>query len=227
MSHSPAETTQASESRGTGPCGLPPAGTGVRNAAAVAAVWAVLVFLGFRDLTRYATTPGEGADPAALALPEGLSLERARPTLVLFAHPECPCTRATLRELERILVGARGALAARVYFSAEAARLQTAQDSQLMAEARAIEGLDVELDLDGVLARTMDVHTSGQTLMFSPEGRLEFAGGITRSRGHEGVNESEAAIAAILAGTEPAFRRAPVFGCPISTDSNHQSGGTP
>ena len=51
-------------------------------------------------------------DPPAAAFSQrhwpqqtSLELDPSRPTLVLFLHPKCPCTRASLRELERILTG--------------------------------------------------------------------------------------------------------------------------
>ena len=65
--------------------------------------WALLLTFGFGALWRYELSPGEQADaprgwPGASAVvpPEG------KPTVVMFAHPRCPCTRASLGELSKI-----------------------------------------------------------------------------------------------------------------------------
>ena len=79
-------------------------------------VWAAAVSGGFAVLMRYKSTPGEAHRPPA-QWPRESRLQRAsgqRATLVLFAHPECPCTRASVTELARLVAGAQDQLAARV-----------------------------------------------------------------------------------------------------------------
>ena len=71
--------------------------------------WAAVVSGGFAVLMRYKSTPGEAHRPPA-QWPRESRLQRAsgqRATLVLFAHPECPCTRASVTELARLVAGAR------------------------------------------------------------------------------------------------------------------------
>src|SRR5689334_20797553 len=76
------------------------------------------VVAGYVTLMRYSTTPGAGPDAPrrmpveleqALAPCEGASLY-ARPVLVLCMHPQCPCTTATVEQLETIARRAGNAL---------------------------------------------------------------------------------------------------------------------
>src|SRR4051812_44154376 len=83
----------------------------------LAALWAAGVSAGFFLLDRYAAAPGEGGQPPP-SWPRGsrIPLATDRPTLVLFAHPKCPCTRATIGELAAVMTHARDRLSARVLF---------------------------------------------------------------------------------------------------------------
>ena len=63
--------------------------------------WLLVVGAGMTLLSAYAATPGAPADPphrwpsaSTIVRREGL------PTVLVFAHPGCPCTRATLGEIE-------------------------------------------------------------------------------------------------------------------------------
>src|SRR5262245_8637669 len=65
--------------------------------AAVALVW--WSFLGF-DYSGSAAP----LNPVSAAWPAntGLTVVRDRPTVLFFMHPKCPCTRASVAELERL-----------------------------------------------------------------------------------------------------------------------------
>jgi hypothetical protein len=73
---------------------------------------------------------------------------------------------------------------------------------------------DVVADVDGIYATRLGMLTSGAVVLYSPQGDVEFAGGITASRGHAGDNPGAAAISRILGGAR-SIRRTPVYGCPI------------
>src|SRR5688572_26409130 len=81
-------------------------------------LWALAIGLGFRALLVYKGRAGSvGAMPAvwpgnALIIPSP-----DKPQLVMFAHPRCPCTRASLGELELLVAQARGKFDAAVLFS--------------------------------------------------------------------------------------------------------------
>ncbi|HUR60725.1 MAG TPA: hypothetical protein VM029_23595, partial [Opitutaceae bacterium] len=85
--------------------------------AAVAAAWLIAIGLGFSTLVKYELTAGPAkAHPSQWPAATGLALDARQPSLVLFAHPRCPCSRATVAELETIATECRGRVAATVYF---------------------------------------------------------------------------------------------------------------
>src|SRR5689334_13730484 len=80
-----------------------------RWAYALAIAWVAAVLCGLFLLWHYANTPA-GATESLAKWPENsqISLDPNLPTLVLFVHPHCPCTRATIAELARIAAKAKG-----------------------------------------------------------------------------------------------------------------------
>ena len=184
---------------------------------AIVVVWALLSLGGLWALLRYANTPGYA--PAALARwPNGTKIQRSEQgaTLVMFAHPHCPCTRASLGELERILAQTGGAAIKPciVFFKPRAAEKNWEQ-TDLWKSAAAIPGASVLSDLDGEEARRFHATTSGHALLYDAAGNLLFSGGITGARGHEGDNAGHSAIVTLLTTGSADFRKTPVFGCPI------------
>lgn len=190
--------------------------------ALASALWLGGVLYGFHRVLTYATEPGRPADPERLwpaAAPFGLHPERH--TLVLAAHPRCPCTRATLSELERLLARCQGRLEVFVLFYSDPALGDGWERTDLWSHAAAMPGVHVRADPLGSTAARFGAHVSGQTLLYSPDGRLQFAGGITAARGHEGDNPGTAAVASIVRGAVPATSSAPAFGCALS-DPEHE-----
>jgi hypothetical protein len=75
------------------------------------ALWAGLISFGLGELQVHQLTPGApGKPPRDWPSASGLTRDPSRPTLVIAAHPQCPCTVATLGELSRILAEVDGKL---------------------------------------------------------------------------------------------------------------------
>lgn len=168
-------------------------------------------------LAAYASLPGTTLAaplkwPAETAI---LRSERA-PTLLVFAHPRCPCTRATLGELEKIVARYGDSLATWVVFLKPGGSDAGWDNTELLKTAAAIPHVGVIRDLDGVEAGRFQATTSGQALLYSEQGDLEFCGGITVARGHAGDSAGREAIEAILSRGPAGLRQTPVFGCPIA-----------
>ncbi len=83
----------------------------------LAAIWIVAVLAGFAVVINFDLTPGEAGTAPPLR-PAAIESVRAtdRPLLMVFAHPRCPCTRATLVELNHIITLCPGAADVRVLF---------------------------------------------------------------------------------------------------------------
>lgn len=180
------------------------------------ALWLGSVCFGLHLLWRYKSTPGAAAAAPAV-WPATTRLTRAKHgfTLLMFAHPRCSCTRASLAELAQLLAGQRGLLQAKVLFALPEGADESWLRSDTVQRARRLEGAEVRLDGAGFEARQFGSATSGQVLLYDGAGRLLFSGGITGSRGHEGDNLGRARVAALIRGTVPDRPGSPVFGCAL------------
>ena len=192
-----------------------------------AAVWAIGVVAGFVCLADYESTAGRGAGSPP-SWPAESQLERVanQPTLVLFAHARCPCTRASIGELERLMVHAKHRATVHVvmFDPGSAPGLNSSPDSvgwtdtNLWGSANAIPGVRVSRDPHRREAALFGAATSGQVVFYDANQHLQFCGGITGSRGHAGGNAGSFALIDLLRGRAPATATTPVFGCSL-TDS--------
>ena len=172
---------------------------------------------GLTLLTIYANSPGPTQQP----LPRwptdtSITLSKHGDTLLLFAHPRCPCTRATLGELEKFVARSPGSVTPWVVFFKPSGSNEAWDQTDLRTTAEAIPGVHVVSDVDGVEARRFNAKTSGQTVLYNQQGELLFNGGITSARGHAGDNTGQSAIESCLLGAVPTCRSTPVYGCPIA-----------
>jgi hypothetical protein len=176
--------------------------------------WCLLVAFGFHRAFLYESTPGEPASASAHWPSEAtLTLDPARPTLVLFLHPRCPCSRATLDELEKLVARLPRRMAVRAVFYADDALGEGWELTALWQRAEDMPGVTLVADRLGAEARRFDAHASGQVFLYSRAGVLLFQGGITRGRGHAGDNPGAQAIAELIEGRAPATVSTPAFGC--------------
>lgn len=190
--------------------------TGALIAIAVA-LWLAALALGQRWLMSYEAAPGKAGAPLA-DWPQGTPLRRSteQATLLVFVHPHCPCTRASLDVLEWALARSAGQVDAWAIFvcppGAEAGWEQTSS----WRRAAAIPGLSCGIDDDGREARRFGAETSGFVVVYDAHGRLVFRGGITAGRGQAGEGAARHALLDCLRGEgPPPTRDWPVFGCPL------------
>ena len=138
-------------------------------------------------------------------------------TLLLFVHPGCPCTRASLRELERFTAREWEGLKTYAFFTTPAEVEPNFHKTDLWRLANRIPRVIAHLDEGGRLSQEFGCFTSGQVLLYDGEGRLRFAGGITASRGHEGASIGLEAITMQLEG-HLGVTEVEVYGCPIVSE---------
>lgn len=188
----------------------------LRSGLLAVAIWLVVVAGGMGVLLKYSMTPGpSGGIPAQWPAASQIALDKEKPNLILFAHPRCPCTTATIGELEILMSERPGKLNAHVWFIKPAGVSGDWEDTALWRKASAIPGVTVHRDDESVEARKFGAETSGLTLVYAPDGHLLFQGGITLSRGHAGDNPGRDAITAMLDERQPIEAHTPVFGCPL------------
>jgi len=178
--------------------------------------WLAMVLAGFAVLQREEFTPIPSTS-VGRDFPRGSSIAMApdRATLVIFLHPYCPCSRATLRQLGELLAETQNKEAVTVVFTIPKGLPPGWEKDNLWRTASAMPGVRVVRDEEGVEARRFNVIGSGHALLYAPAGRLLFSGGITASRGHEGDNPGQDAIVSFVLHGQSNVTHTPVFGCAL------------
>ena len=191
---------------------------GKKTLIAILLAWSLAVGVGIVTMTDYAARPGATGDSPAnfsVAVDGDEAVRAGRPTLLVFAHPYCPCSRATFAELARLNEHANGTVNIKIFFYQPPDQSREWVESALWREAATIPGASVAAASDPDLAK-FGALTSGQVILYDADHRLVFSGGITGARGHEGDNDGRAAIENFLAGNSIALSRTPVFGCALN-----------
>jgi hypothetical protein len=180
------------------------------------ALWVFVVGTGIGILLRYSNTPGESATPP-VTWPSRTSIRRTKghATLLVFAHPQCPCSEASVEELASIVADAGYKLDVRVLFYAPEQQTDEWVHGRLWRNALIIPGLRPIEDRNGVEVRRFRVAASGQALLYDAAGHLRFNGGITASRGHSGGNDGRDAILSLALHGSSKRATTPVFGCSL------------
>src|SRR5215470_1273351 len=116
----------------------------------LALVWLVAVALGQRTMLDYDFTPAQPGDPPA-KWPSDSKIPRTAglPTIVLLAHPRCPCTRATIDELARMMARLHNQVIAVVIFVRPQGLSEQWEKTDLWRDAARIPGVAVFSDGDG------------------------------------------------------------------------------
>lgn len=182
-------------------------------------LWSVLVLCGFACLVGYSATAGTG-DKGSPGWPEDSRIvrEEGRPTMLVFLHPACPCSRATVEELSRLLARIPDGVDTTAVFIRPDGFQEGWERTDLWNSVEALPRVLVVVDPRGEEARRFGAATSGCTLLYEPGGRLVFRGGITAARGHEGDSEGKSAILSWFTSGRAEPSETPVFGCPLIGD---------
>lgn len=191
-------------------------------------VWALVVVGGLASMWAYAERPG----PPTTAGPMWPTAARLRrdghtPTLVMFLHPQCACSRASVAELGVLLARVSRPLVIHMVVYRPAGAAADWEYTDLWDSAEAIPAAHVTSDEDGAEARVFGALVSGSTLLYDGDGRLLFNGGITSARGHAGDNAGLDAVASLLAHEGHAISQTPVFGCLLHAESDAPDSSAP
>jgi hypothetical protein len=181
-----------------------------------AAAWMGAVVFGQRVMLNYDYAPAAPGTPSS-HWPTNSSLPRTEglATIVVVAHPHCPCTRATIEELARLMAHVRNRATAVVVFVRPQGVSEDWTKTDLWASAARIPGVTPVIDTDDVEGTLFGAQASGQTMLYSATGELQFSGGITASRGHSGDNAGQSAIASLVNTGYASVDRTSVFGCSL------------
>jgi hypothetical protein len=200
---------------------MPQPGKTIRHRSATGVfgtAWVACVIVGMGWLMRYQMTPGRAMGAQIPTDQSILHLAKDRPTLMMFVHPRCPCSEASMEELAQLMTLCKDRVAARVLFVNPSGQSEMWSRTSLWRDAEQIAGVDVRCDIDGMLANRLGIQTSGHVLLFDTDGKLLFSGGITGSRGHVGDNDALSTVEMLLREPQhPAFLPliSNVYGCDI------------
>lgn len=180
------------------------------------ALWAAAVAFGLSRMLDYETSPGDQASaPSQWPVDSKISLSSDHATLIMIAHPRCPCTRASMGELAKLMASLKGRVTAYVLFVKPAGMAEKWEKTDLWRAAEEIPDVMALCDEGGVEASRFGSETSGQVILYDARGWLLFQGGITAGRGREGDNQGSDAIDSLLTRGEADKATSPVFGCPV------------
>ena len=180
-------------------------------------LWVALIALGLAVVLRYSfySEPVTKV-PERWPLGTQIQTQQSRPKLLVFLHPYCPCSLATLHELESLLARmAKNKPDTRIIFFKPGQDSVSWQRGKLWQEAKKLTSATIVLDNDGSQSLLFHAHFSGQILLYSAEGNLLYNGGLTISRGHEGKNPGADYLYSLLIHKAFNLRTTPVFGCPL------------
>jgi hypothetical protein len=189
-------------------------------------LWLLAIGAGFAVIWNYQTNRGNVGDtPKHWPSQSEIVLDQRRNTLVMFAHPQCPCTRASVEELNRLLAQCAGSVAAQVWFTKPGRFSGDWTLSSLWRSVAAIPTVTVHEDSRGVQAALFGAETSGYVVLYDIHGKLLFHGGITASRGHAGDNAGEQALISLITKQKVELSQAPVYGCSLIGNSQLSAKG--
>ena len=184
-----------------------------------AALWTAGLLVAVAAFTMWAAREEQRASAKSRNWPEGapLTLDPARLSLLVFVHPQCRGTEATLQTLARVMERCAGHANVTIMLYEDPALLAHWKGGPTKAVAESIPGATVREDHLGEAASFFDVKTSGSALLFAPDGTLLYRGGITPALGE--VGEGEVLQTWLLEGR--GVRHEPVFGCSLQGIADH------
>ena len=179
-------------------------------------VWILMLLGGISLLTWYSNKAGATGNP-----PESLSAtvpvtDRTKPyQLLMFVHPRCSCTHASIRELKRLLTHCSESVSCTFFSFLPSGETEEWAQSGILKSINDLPDVKVLDDINGEWATAFGVRTSGHILLYDSEQKLRFSGGITISRGHEGTSRANSILAGLITDRVQSSHSYPTFGCPI------------
>jgi hypothetical protein len=168
-------------------------------------------------LTKYSfTSRDHSTPPLSWPAASGIPFTKGKKALLVFIHPHCSCSRATLGSLAEIMARAPATVRAVAVFLRPKTETDKWTTTDLWKTANRIPRVSTIMDKNGAEAAIFDAQTSGQTLLYDDNGKLIFSGGITSARGHYGDNPGSVSIRNALHNCNGKKQNATVvFGCPL------------
>lgn len=175
-------------------------------------VW-ILACAGFLlSLFRFSSQPGPvGLIQNKWPVLSKIIPDQTLPTLILFLHPYCSCSKAT-----RLMVFIKDRAKVHLVLSNLSARLTDLSKSEIWVAARSISGVsEILVDDADFESKIFGAETSGHTFLYGSEGNLVFSGGLTPGRAHMGDSIGRETIIEWLNQNGQLLVTSAVYGCTI------------
>ncbi len=190
-------------------------------------VWLVFVIVGYGLMIGYGGTAAREV-PVVSVMP-GHVKTLSENNLLVCLHPQCPCSQATVAELEKIIARtASSHYSCNIYLSIPDGKTSVFADGPLL---RSLENLkarypartfNIIFDGSDQLSKQLLARTSGHVFLFDEKGKRLFDGGITSERGHAGDNLGADFIVTCLEKDNiKTPLRTPVFGCSLENNDKN------
>ncbi|MEO8380364.1 MAG: hypothetical protein ABI779_11930 [Acidobacteriota bacterium] len=179
-------------------------------------VWALSVAGGLMIFNAYQNRQGpRGAVPRSWPAESRILRSPDSATLLVFLHPNCPCSRASVHSLQRITGSLPPSSLPRIVFVIRKAVTNDWRAKSLLADASATPNATLLNDVNEEEIARFGTQVSGHALLYDHEGHLLFDGGLTAERGQEGDSVAADRLHALLGGTTTSATRTAVFGCAL------------
>ena len=189
--------------------------------------WLLFVGVGFYRFNSYAFDGAEPAQGVRCSLADSrVDWIPGAYRVLVFLHPQCPCTRATLEELQSlaaivddrlhiVVFGYCPPNATDEWFQAVNWELVAQWERAVQATQRPLN-LERYRDVGAEMALRFGAEFSGHVLLFDPADRPLFSGGITSSRGHAGGSRGSTLMVDRIRNHRLPWATNPVLGCPLT-----------
>jgi hypothetical protein len=200
----------------------------VRARHVIVAGMVLILAIGIGAISAYKTTPPPATRQLIQSWPAASSLVRdpVSPTLILFAHPRCECTKASLVQLRDLMPRLEGRVRPYILF-AKSEQGSESSPTENQTVAASIPGVTILPDEGAREADRFGAAASGQLMLFDTGGRLLFSGGIAPLHEYEGEAPM---VRGLLAAVGSASGKGPpvaqvqmpnaVFGCALHGKGN-------
>ena len=185
---------------------------------ALGVVWIAAVITGFAAALIHEQTPADPHDVTVQWPAQTVCVPpHDKPMLVVFIHPKCPCTRASLVEIANLHETCGERLDVQFVFLDRGNAPWQSTDTEHWETVREINAGPAFVDADGKEHRRFGATTSGEVFLYRPSGELAFHGGVTVGRGHAGESPGRVAIEAIVTKSAAEAATTPVYGCSLES----------
>lgn len=169
-------------------------------------VWGSALAFGMHAAMSYDAAPGTPARPQPAK-----QATSGKWSCTMIVHPYCPCSQASLKALREVAERYPDELSLDIVFAWQGG---PAPCDNLELAGR-VPGAAVTWISPEQAEQEFGSYTSGQVLVYSPEGKLAFSGGITPGRGVDQPRYARDLFELILSGKRS---ESSVYGCPLQEE---------